>query len=735
MSITMQGAWTVSVKSKSATFAQRFIVSGADVGNGTYTGETTTAPVFVSGAQWSITVQHNPAGPVSWTNSAERITFPTVSAGQVRFDIRSNDTGGDVDYNDLVLTCSMPASPAEYVVYGDVRSYAGLCKFNPCHPFPWVVIDSPLHLRELLQYESVREALKKLYPERIKPYLERPRIIRPPRPEPDPAPFIPLVLPLASIAASESQGAFVQAAKTPSIAGGQELKAARVASTPSRVQFRVASMEVGGAVRADIAAYASDIARIKDAFKIGCTVKDQPGLLLRFLEYDRTGAELAGGPYTGTGDRQLLGLAVTDEQGNYIFRFTQSLEDIAAEGADILPDGTPLSTQLRPDIIVQVVSGGAAGVLYESALYPNVPNLKRINLCIPEHILNPGPTACQGGRAIQSIGNIWTIPGVGNTLDASGRITATNATGPQITRGAWVGRLDMFACFLDRPDVEYYTVRFRRPGGGWSFVQELYTHIKISDIGLPNYTGTKVGPDTRSLAVDAGPKVSVPSYLNIESDPEWVATHRLRKVQLTSSSYENALYGPEESPRTVEFKIEGYSAAGDKVPGAEDSIKLLIDNRPLIGDIDSISMGAVSPGECALFELAAPNAVLTVRFKADHPSGFMQTYTLDVIRGSNTAVPVSDTTAPIQPLSLTYNEATYGNFFFGTFNAVAPDADRYVVAELQPTGGAWLPAGQNFCAFSFRLSATPRTTNGYGLTPGHYLDFELIGISYTPPGP
>jgi hypothetical protein len=185
----------------------------------------------------------------------------------------------------------------------------------------------------------------------------------------------------------------------------------------------------------------------------------------------------------------------------------------------------------------------------------------------------------------------------------------------------------------------------------------------------------------------------------------------------------------------VEFKIEGYSAAGDKVPGAQDSIKLLIDNRPLIGDIDSISMGGVSPGECALFELAAQNAVLTVRFKADHPSGFMQTYTLDVIRGSNTAVPVSDTTAPIQPLSLTYNEATYGNFFFGTFNAVAPDADRYVVAELQPTGGAWLPAGQNFCSFSFRLSATPRTTNGYGLTPGHYLDFELIGISYTPPGP
>jgi len=62
-----------------------------------------------------------------------------------------------------------------------------------------------------------------------------------------------------------------------------------------------------------------------------------------------------------------------------------------------------------------------------------------------------------------------------------------------------------------------------------------------------------------------------------------------------------------------------------------------------------------------------------------------------VIRGSNTGVPVSDTTAPAQPLSLTYNEPIHGNFFFGTANAVPPDADGYVITELQPTGGAWLP--------------------------------------------
>jgi hypothetical protein len=474
-----------------------------------------------------------------------------------------------------------------------------------------------------------------------------------------------------------------------------------------------------------------DVIKIVDRFKIGCSVKNAAGILLRFLEYDRTGSELAGGPYTGEGDRLPLGLAATDEQGNYIFRFSQTLSELAAEFEDIVAGGPPLATQLRPDLIAQVISGGPSAVLYESGLHTDIPNLKRIDLCIPENVLNPGPTACQGGRAIQAIGNIFTIAGVGNTLDGSGRITSTNASGPQITRGAWAGGLDLFACFLDQPDVEFYTIRFRNPGGSWSFVQELYKHTKFLDIA-PGYTGTKVGPDTRSLAVGGGTKVPVPSYLNIEPDPEWLATHRLRKAQLSSSYYENLLYGPGENPRSVQFRIEGYNNAGDKVLGAEDTITLFIDNRPVTGDIAEISMGGAAPGECALFELTSPNAPLTLRFRVKQLGGFVQSYSVSVARGSNTGVPVSDATPPAQPLSLTYHEPTHGNFFFGTFNGVGPDADDYVLAELQPNSGAWLPSGLNFCAYEFKISASPRATNGYGVFGGHDLDKELVGISYTP---
>ncbi len=718
MTITMQGAWTVAVKSKDAAFAQRFVIQGSAGSDGIYGGTVGSPAVAVTGDQWSITIQHNPTGPAGWTPSAERLTWPVQVAGQVRFDIDSNDTGGDQDYNDLILTCSTPANDSEFVLYGKVQSYSGLCKFNPCFGFPWAVIDTAGSLKDLLQYASVRAVLEKLYPERLK-------VIRRPIPEPDPTPFRPMMIPLAELAEDTTSQVVAGNTKMERQAVQMSVQAAMLATSLRR--------PLGSAAFRDIASHVSDIAKLGDRFHLACSVEDRPGLLLRFLEYDRTGAELAGGPYTGTGSRQILGLTVTDEQGNYIFRFTRTLADIAAEVGDVAA-GADLATELRPDVLVQVITGGATtGVLFETALYSNIPNLKRIDLCIPQSVLNPGLTACQGGRAIQAIGNIFTILGVGNTLDAAGRITSTHPSGPQITRGAWVGGLHMFACFTDHPTVNRYTIRYRQPGGSWSFVQENYTHIFIPFIGDPANPAHKVGPFDSLLTVDGGPPATVPAYKNIESDPAWVITHRLRKIILSSGLYASALYA--DAAGTVEFWIEGYNAAGNKVAGANDVISLFIDNRPVFGNIDTISMGGLAPGECGLFDLPSPNEPLAMRFKVEHPGGFLQEYSVGVLRGSAAPVGVSDLTPPAQPLSLVYNLPVHLNFFFGTFNGVSPDGDAYVVAELQPTSGAWLPAGKNFCAFAFEIYATPRITDGFSVGGQSRRDLELIGISYNPPGP
>jgi hypothetical protein len=131
----------------------------------------------------------------------------------------------------------------------------------------------------------------------------------------------------------------------------------------------------------------------------------------------------------------------------------------------------------------------------------------------------------------------------------------------------------------------------------------------------------------------------------------------------------------------------------------------------------------------------SPDVALSMRFKIEQPGGFLTEYSVGVLRGSATSVPLEDITAPIQPLSLTYSEPVHGDFFYGTFNGVSPDGDAYVVAELQPVSGAWLPAGKNFCDFAFEIYATPRTTDGYGLGIQSRLDVELIGISdNAPPG-
>src|SRR6185295_8321132 len=117
------------------------------------------------------------------------------------------------------------------------------------------------------------------------------------------------------------------------------------------------------------------LAKIADRIKLfpRCKVEAAPGLLLRFQEYDRTDAEKAGGSYTGTGSREDLGLAATDELGNYIFRFSRSPLDLASEALDVA-SGETLATQIFPDVIVQAL-GSNLDVEFQTAPYYNIPNL------------------------------------------------------------------------------------------------------------------------------------------------------------------------------------------------------------------------------------------------------------------------------------------------------------------------------------------------------------------------
>lgn len=713
MAIRMQGSWTVSVHSKSASFPQRVVIQGAATGNGTYAGAVATPPVFVTGADWTIRVQNDPG--TGWVDSEDQITFPTVALGQYRFDIQTNDSGGDQDFDDLVLRCQTPATATDFLVYGHASSYRGTCVFNPCFRRP-LVIDSAVSLREALKYPAIQQALREVYPERLRP--------QPPNP-PDPAPFRPMVLSLDDdglIPPRETLAIRLRKLDGPA----EETKKQAAARMPTIASVETLAL---AKTKARSAIDRVGLASLVDRIRVFCHTQSLAGVVLRFQEYDRTAAELAGGPYTGAGLRENLGIAVTDRNGNYIFRFSRPIEAFFDEAAVDTGAGELAVTQSAPDLIVQLIDVMAPGtVLFESAPYFNVPPFKRIDICIPEGRLHP--TLCVSGQVIQAVGNVFIGPapgptlgqpkgygdrvGMNNALGLEGRITARNTSGPQVRCAAWAGTLDLFGCFLDHPSVTHYTIRYRAGASGpWTFFSQELRHPLVAQAGNPGYDGELIGPNLVSLKVDGGAAALAPAYTNIESNGLFVSTHRDRRAQINTLALSVTTPGP------VQVWIEGYDGA-NRVVGAEDSIVLYVDNSgPSLDIDDDVTMGATTLGNCAKFKLPAgqPGAPLTVKFKVDQKQGFLDTYELFMNKGATGTFPVtSGATPPFLTRSYLHDSNDLAcSDFRGTFDdTTCNPATGYVTLDVTPASGGWLEAGQTFCAFSLKLTASTRTTNGYG---------------------
>ena len=723
MAIPMQGSWTVSVKSKSADFPQRFVIAGADSGNGTYNGTVGTT-ANVTGAHWRIQIQNNPGS--GFIDSAEQIKFPTIVGTNYRFDIESNDAGGDQDFNDLILTCSTPVTATDFIVYGHAKSYSGRC-FLPCFPH-WLVIDSDFVLREALGYPAIRKAIEKLYPERAR--------IKKPIPEPDPRPFIPMMIPLTEDRLIPDKR--VQLLRLPP---AEEVKPARGAkeATPADRSLAVrtaavSSLREAAAVEFDRAAIGSIIDKIVPL----CSIESLAGYPLRFEEYDRTVAELGGAPYTGTGPREDLGQAVTDRNGNYIFRFTRSIAQFIEEtNIDVAP-GESEVVQSMPDLIVKLLDAMApGGVAFESAPYWNVPVFKRVDLCFRK----PPRTGCQGGRNIQALGAI-RMNIAATVFDSEGRITCTDTTLPDVPQArcaAWAGDVRLFGCFIgSATKVTQYTIRHRRftPGSGWSGWEFYQEGMFLQKIGF--LFPQQIGPFDRNLELDnLGALKPAKAYDNIEMDLAWAASDWFLKAVISTNGG-TPPYAP--SPGTVEFELQGYDSAGNFVVGATDSRILYIDNTIPELDLLSVQMGSQTGGDCALFDLSGePNpAVLTVRFKAKQDRGFLSTYALSVRKGNIGDFAIQTTTGPMGEASgalsrsYTHGSATSCARLFGTRAPDEPLADGagYVTAYIIPSpSGNWLAPGQTFCTFSVNVSANMRRTNGYNSADyGYGPDQYLLGI-------
>lgn len=349
MAITMQGSWTVRVRSRNAACAQRLVVEGAELGNGPHDG-IVGGRVQVKGAHWTLQVQHR-APRQGWRDSKLRLGVPGVEGGLLRVSIASNDGGLDDDYDDLVLECSLPVSRGEQVVYGEVTSHDGSTPFNPRRD-DYLVVDAPVDVRGLCaRHPGLTSVIAKLYPQRLS------------APAGASVELSPMVIPNGTGGITvgllfESRPVGADMAQL-----DDESAAAALQSSVSRVPFPTYAMKAGA--QALTHAELEAVAALQDqAIRQPQDVRPEPGLALRFQRYHRNAAEIVGEPYRGTGLREELGVAVTDEQGRYLFRFCRR------------------EAEVHPDLIVQVSAVGRPPC-FESAPYDRVANLRRIDLCVP----------------------------------------------------------------------------------------------------------------------------------------------------------------------------------------------------------------------------------------------------------------------------------------------------------------------------------------------------------------
>ncbi len=740
MSITMQGAWTVTVQSKSAAFAQRFVVSQPGAADIVVNG-TVGNSLFVNAPQWSVNIQNQSGAGQPWLDSRQRIGTPSVSGSTLSFHITSDDSAGDGDFNDLTLTCGMPFTATDYVLYGNASTYTGPCYWNPCNR--WIIIESASALQQALLNPSLRAIIQKLYPTRVP---------KRPGPTPDPGPlFTPLVIPTG--APIQNLGLTFNSAPTQVAAPEREIKSASDAqkymeTAAAQLRSSASPVALDGAAPGTLALSAVEsqsIATLRANIERYwfCSTAPAAGLLLNFQEYTQTAAEQAGGPYTGTGAREDLGLAVTDELGNYIFRFTWAqwiryfplfTEAVSEQPLRAVSGEIARLPFIHPNVIVQAL-GASMEVEYETSPYYNIPNLLRINLCIPlGSITNPGAGCASYDRTIYQIGDIIVLHnalgGSPNTLDSTGRITCRNANAPQVDCAAWRGGLRLYACF-GASGVANYTVRYSFNGGSsFSYVSEGFDLNYIPDFA-PGYTGTPVGPNPLSVHVDGGSAQTVPTYANHEGDSNWL--DNTLKLILSTGYYQ-----PPTGPGPVLFKIEGYDASGNRVPSSVDQITLYIDNVATTGSIESVSLGsATAPDECALLTLPTPNAPLTVQYSVDNVQGFLASWGLSVTRGNNYNLPVT-VVGGVTPQSYPATGLADPCNFHGSPD-YALDAGGFTETTLQPAShidpgtttanSNWLPDGFAFCAFAFTLTAYDRVTDGRYGYPQTVFWQDLVGIN------
>ena len=136
------------------------------------------------------------------------------------------------------------------------------------------------------------------------------------------------------------------------------------------------------------------------------------------------------------------------------------------------------------------------------------------------------------------------------------------------------------------------------------------------------------------------------------------------------------------------FRADGTTA----VPATAQTLALFIDNRLPYVNVDSIRHGSQEVGACGIEKIGPAPDGLTFRITAHDPEGNLRAFDFRANYGENQSVAI---------YAQNYNAAASpGANWSGVQNFAVPTNPN-----------PWRPPAQ--CAYSFRVRAWARTTNGY----------------------
>ena len=363
MAVNMQGTWCISLKSKKTRKLQKLEISGAQSGNGLYDLEQDTTPIIAGGEHWTIQLLQDTGS--NFLPCREQIRFPYKTDGKYQFDVES----AGINTEKTILSCNMPQSTSDFLIYGNISTYDEPCFFNPFYHF-WIVLETREAFYEALKYNALRFAIKKLYLDRLAKEILLPNSER------NIEEFIPLIIPLND-----------ENIIPPSL--GQVLKINKNSDTKTmyRENYTISTEEIvtlskPGHLNVDINTAA--LCNLYDQVLPRTITEPLGNIELQFYEYIRTNQEFCGGPYTGEGKRKKLGSCISDESGNYLFHFSKSKNAYLTRFIFNRKLDKDSAFQFMPDVLIQLRDKENNRLIHETIPYWNLPLLKRINICFPD---------------------------------------------------------------------------------------------------------------------------------------------------------------------------------------------------------------------------------------------------------------------------------------------------------------------------------------------------------------